>query len=471
MLTKEQQNAVDVVMSQQNGILAINAVAGSGKTHTAHNIIKAVQPKTGFYSAFNKAIVTDSKQKFGNLIDCKTFHALAYKYVQPSKSIEDLHYNTIKEDLPYEDKAVIIETLDNFFRSSSVDIQNYVETHCHNLELQGFIVHYANKMLDGEIPPTFNYLLKCLHLMLLHNEVQIDFDLLLYDEVQDVTSVTLEIFKLINAKRKVMLGDTYQNIYSFMDTVNAFEELKDVNLFKLTKSFRCNEDIADEVEKFGMKYLEDDFVFSGNEFIIPESQYKVAYISRTNAMLIERMYKLINQRQSFKLTRDIKDIFSLPTALLMASQGKPVFEKKYKYLEREYHKWQDVKKTYKTYFEYIVDITEDSLLESVSKMLLNFSQKGINIFKLRESVTNLIPNSNIILTTAHAFKGLEMDNVYIEDDLNNSVNRTILRMKELSRMVPDDPRNYLTKEQKEDLNTYYVALSRAKTGIVNVNYF
>jgi hypothetical protein len=63
-----------------------------------------------------------------------------------------------------------------------------------------------------------------------------------------------------------------------------------------------------------------------------------------------------------------------------------------------------------------------------------------------------------------------MDNVYIEEDLNSSVNRTIQRMKDLTTIVEGNPRLYLSKEQKEDLNTYYVALSRARTNITNVKY-
>ena len=60
--------------------------------------------------------------------------------------------------------------------------------------------------------------------------------------------------------------------------------------------------------------------------------------------------------------------------------------------------------------------------------------------------------------------------MFIEEDLNNSVNKTIQQIKELNTLVDDNPKLYLSKEQKEDLNTYYVALSRAKTNITNVKY-
>lgn len=819
MLTAEQQMVVDTVCStSDNRIIAVNSIAGSGKTSTGEAVIRAYKPKNGFYTAFNKAIVEDSKRRFGSLIDAKTVHALAYKYVKPTESIEDLNYLTIKENISYEDKAIIIDALDDFFRSSSVDIYEYATTKTNNEKLQELIANYASMMLEGKIPPTFNYMLKCLHIMLLHQEIEIDFDLLILDECltgesmiatstgdrsirsiyndltkgkevlvksfnqttelyefkkainplkslnrdvveikteglnklrctpnhkvltqrgyvqaqdikigkdyllldspqnqktklilnkdqyqivlgsylgdghldkrskfntyrikltqgekqlnylrwkasclqledtihpiksgytgksnvyqtaysktfvlpdslfdlvikdlnplglaiwfmddgskykinsnnftkeeneqlssmllerfgiknkviqeannffavhiqdekklievisnylhpdvyhkiynkipehtvpilsnqykcyggnvvtsitdigkqtvydfevednhnflcsnskyatkiivhncQDTTAVTLEIFKLINAKHKVMFGDKYQNIYSFMNTVNAFEELDDLNLLRLTKSFRCNPYIADLVDVYGKKYLEEDFVFVGNDDIKPENTFKVAYITRTNAMLIERMHNLLSEGQTFTLTRNVNEIFALPMALLNAANGKPVFDKKYKYLENEYKNFDQLRRNYRNFYEYINLIMEDSLLESVTKMLMNFANKRIDIYSLKNAVVKMQKerreNPNIVLTTAHAFKGLEMDSVFIEDDLNNSVNRTIQRMRELQPIVsaPEilDTRAFLSKEQKEDLNTYYVALSRARTAITNVGY-
>ena len=118
MLTKEQQAIVDTVCSHDNDsrIIAVNAVAGSGKTSTADAVTKAYNPSNGFYTAFNRAIVKDSEKRFGKMLQCKTIHALAYKYCKPSKSIEDLNYLTIKEPISYEDKALVIETIDDFFR-------------------------------------------------------------------------------------------------------------------------------------------------------------------------------------------------------------------------------------------------------------------------------------------------------------------------------------------------------------------
>ena len=288
---------------------------------------------------------------------------------------------------------------------------------------------------------------------------------------QDTTAVTLEIFKLMQANRKVMFGDKFQNIYSFMNTVNAFDELNDLNLIRLTKSFRCNPYVADIVEQFGTSYLEDDFMFKGNEDMnnAPKS---MAYISRTNAALIERMHELLNKGVTFSLTRHVNDIFALPIAVANAACGNVVYDKKYKYLETEYRKYSSSPKTFKSFYEHLIYTVDDVSITNTIKTLMSFANKRINIFKLKESVKNIRSNPNIILTTAHAFKGLEADMVYIEDDLNSSVNKTIQTIKDNITMFDNEftTDDFLTSSQKEDLNTYYVALSRARSGITNVNY-
>ena len=480
MLTQEQQAVVDTVCSanKNSPIIAVNSIAGSGKTATGNAVIRAYKPKNGFYTAFNKAIVKDSASRFGDLLECKTIHALAYKHIKPTREIEDLNYLTIKESMDYASKAIVIDTLDNFFRSSSTDIEEYVEEVIpHDEKLREVVVEYANKMLEGKIPPTFNYLLKCLHLMLANGELEINYDLLVLDECQDTTAVALEIFKLINANAKVIFGDKFQNIYSFMDTVNAFEELDNLHLLRLTKSFRCSPEIAAMVEAFGKKYLEADFQYKGNEEVKPEDEFKVAYLTRTNAALITRMYNLVQNNQSFKLTRSVNDIFALPMALLNAASGKPVYDKRYKFLQVEYNNYKNIQPNpYKSFYEYLMNTVDDVAVENTCNMLMMLMNKNINLYELKKQVASLKPDKNVILTTAHAFKGLEMNNVFIEEDLNISVRKSIDRLHEQLIMDDDcktllDARKYLSRDMKENLNTYYVALSRARTNLINVNYY
>lgn len=476
MLTEEQQLIVDEVCSSNNNdkIIAVNAVAGSGKTATSSSIIETYKPKNGFYTAFNKTIVTDSAIKFGHLLDCRTIHSLAYKYVKPKRKIEDLTYSTIKEDIEYLDKELIINTIDDFFRSSYLDINDYLNTIELEPLLQSLVIKYIDLMIENKIPPTFNYLLKHLHFLLVEKQVEIENDLLILDECQDTTAVTLEIFKLINANKKVILGDKHQNIYSFMNTVNAFDLLEDnINEFKLTKSFRCNESIANIVDKFGKQYLEDDFNYKGNENL-QDKNLTTAYISRTNSSLIERMYQLINEGKSFTTTRSINEIFAFPIALLNANYGNKIFDKKYKFLETEYTSWK-LSNSNISYFDYLLSIIDTITLKSAIKVLLKLKSSNINLYDLKNKVQNLKPNPNIILTTAHAFKGLEADICYIENDLNKRIEEVIYYINSTyHKNLYDNYKHYkftmLSKQHIEELNTYYVALSRARSTLLNVNY-
>lgn len=65
----------------------------------------------------------------------------------------------------------------------------------------------------------------------------------LLDEAQDTNPVTFDIFMRIPAKKKVIVGDKHQNIYSWRGAKNYLIH-KDFNVFYLTKTFRFGEDIA-----------------------------------------------------------------------------------------------------------------------------------------------------------------------------------------------------------------------------------
>lgn len=467
MLTKEQSHIVDTVVEGCNKVIAVNSIAGSGKTATAEAVIKTFNPRHGFYTAFNRAVVEEAQRRFGNYINAKTLHALAYSYVRPRK-VEEFTYSSIKEKVPYFIKSGVITHLDEFFRSKYIDIDEYLDTTRCTEEVKDLVKKYADKMLNKEIPPSFSFLLKCLHLMLYYKEIDINYDLFVFDEVQDVIPVTLEIFNLINADVKIVFGDKFQNIYSFMDTVNAFEELQDVYELKLTKSFRCCPNIAEQVEKYGKKYLENDFIYTGNNNLSKRDR-TIVYLSRYNATLINRIHYCITNNISFRTSKPLNTIFELPIALLNANAGKPVYSNKYKYLEHEYYNYLD-QTYYKRFFDYIINVVDDNNINYMIEIIRNMYSKGINIFELFSKAKELVDyDSNVTLSTIHTFKGLEADKVILEDDINNTINNIIYNNNINTNNISEH-RKILTKDVKEILNLYYVALSRARYEIENVRY-
>ena len=445
MLTQEQQDVVDAVNETTDKIITVQAKAGTGKSRTSKAVVEFLKPKTGFYTAFNKGIVEDSSKDLHNLIESKTFHALAYKYIRPSRPITCFSYHDIKEDLPYSAKKFIIESLDEFYRSSFSDLEAFLEEHCYQIpELHSLIIEYADAMLNNKVNPTFNYMLKCLHLMLLNGDISIDLDMIIYDEVQDCTAVTLEIFKLINAKKKLILGDKFQNIYSYMNTVNGFDLLTNTRELNLTKSFRCNPVIAEDVQSYGRKWLDTNFQFTGNENLTEEEDGSIVYLSRTNSAMIERMAKLLQTGQSFSTIRSIDDIFTLPITLIYAASGKPVSVYRYKYLEREYLKFTQ-QTQYTKFFEYCLRLNIEELSAAITA-LRKLSDLDINIFDLKNKAKEMKANKNIILSTTHAFKGLEMSTAVLDSGMAKSIKSE--------------------SATQQDFNLYYVAMTRAKNKLI-----
>lgn len=466
-LTEEQQRIVDVICSNPTKITAVNAIAGSGKTSTCNGIVNAYKPKHGFYTAFNVAIVRDSEKKFGNLIPCKTIHSLAYSYCKPKKQIRDLTYMDINLDLTIREKIKLIEDVDRFYRSKYDNIDDFIE-HDNPTSDKEDILLIADKMLNEELTPTFSFLLKKFHLMLVDKVIEPYYDLFTLDECQDLNGVMFEIFKNIQADNKVILGDKFQNIYSFMNTVNAFEEFSvhEIDEYHLTKSFRCRPEIAENVEKYGRKALSAMYSFKGNEDLTYDKYNKdnITFLCKLNSTLIKIMHSILSKGKRFNLIRSVDSIFEYPIALFIAANGKEVKSKKYKFLEELYEK-SKVRSRSK-FYEYLQkeDTDVDDTARHTAQVLEELEHKGINVFDLKNKVKEMEPNPNLTLSTVHAYKGLEADNILIHKDLYDAANKSLQAGKSDSDYpeYPDIFRETMEPKDKENLNLLYVAKSRAR---------
>ena len=454
--TPEQGDILDFIPDHE-GILLVSAGAGTGKSFMAKQIAAQLQPRTGLYTAFNKAIVKEGSHKFQGLnMECKTLHALAYHHVKPGE-LQDLSYTCIEEDVPYRIKYLVIDGINQFFVSASTDMYDFFEEHFQLEERRELLAElsckYVEKMLEGSVKPTFNFMLKYFHLLLEHGDVDCSYDLVILDEINDTTAVALEIFKLINAPKKLGLGETNQAIYQFLNLVDGFEELQGVPVMNLTQSFRCSAVIAKRIQTMMRKDVDEKFTFVGTDE--PVANGKSLYCTRTNAMIIKEIASCLESRQGFHLLRDIKEIFACPLALMSASQGKDPYQKKYKYLIDEYHNWQENRDRNQSFFEYLLEVTGDDEVESAVRLLMLLKKKHINLFKLYEDAKNAIPDPKYTIATVFTAKGLEYETVYIGDDLN----RTIEKIREKGGIKDlDDLVSY---------RCYYVACSRAGKNLEN----
>ena len=469
-VTQEQQNVIDAVCSNKkcDKIIAVNAVAGSGKTSTCVATVESFKPINGFYTAFNKGIVEDSKKKIGKLIPCNTIHSLAYKYANPThRNVRDLTYRDINENLSVKDKVALINAFDVFCRSKYTNLDEFLKVYPCTVDSE-YVLKYADLMLQGKIAPTFSFLLKKFHLMLIDEVIHPTFDLFIVDECQDLSEVMLEILKLIDADKKLILGDRYQNIYTFMNTVNAFDELDEdtLEIYPLTKSFRCRPNIAYDVEAYGKHGLHSEYSFKGNENLKVDkyNPSNITYLCKLNSSLIKQIHNHINQGKSFRLIRSVDSIFEFPLAMECAARGMDVYSPRYKYLQ-DYYKSHGFRSP--TEFLTTVSISEyfDEQTVNMAKLIMEFRNRGINLWNLRDKVKNMIPDNNYTLSTIHAYKGLEADNVIIDPDIYNQVAKLLGTV---TTQNIEDARLTMIDKEKETLNLMYVAKSRARYNLMQM---
>jgi superfamily I DNA/RNA helicase len=444
-------------MVTEDGIMLVEAGAGTGKSFMSRQIIKELHIRSGIYTAFNKAIVEEGVNRFaGTPIECKTLHALAYRYVKPSMPIKTFSYKCIEEKITYSEKRRIIEVLDTFFVSASTCMYEYFYEEFKNHPRAKFMATLAEKyvqsMADGDTNPTFNFLLKSLHLMMVEGTVEIKVDIVILDEINDVTAVSLEIFRLIKAPKKLGLGETNQAIYEFLNLVNGFEVLKnEATIKKFTQSYRCSVSVAQRIENKMRKVLDDTFRFIGTDK--PVTNNKTLYCTLTNAAIVDQIQRRLEEGKSFTLLRKPADIFAAPLAVLSASQGKKPYQSKFEYLLDvfEDYKAQD---HYKTYFKFLIAELDDEEINNAVKLLMRLSSENINLYEVYKDCKNVLPDKYYTISTVFTSKGLEYETVYIADDLNR-------------RFIKACEGELIPSETLTAIRCYYVATSRCGVNLYN----
>jgi len=455
--TPEQHDILDYI-PEHDGILLVSAGAGTGKSFMSERVTKLLQPKKALYTAFNKAIVTEGIDRFkGTNVECKTLHALAYKFVKPGQQIEDLTYTCITENISYKKKYEIIKAIDMFYVSASTDMHTFMELRYagddQGQQIIDLSIKYIEKMVNREINPTFNFLLKYFHLMLVEESVSCKYDLVILDEINDTTAVALEIFKLIDAPKKLGLGETNQAIYQFLNLVDGFEELSDVPLLNLTQSFRCSEEIAENIQSFMQKEVSKDFKFVGTDE--PVENGKSLYCTMTNALIINEICERLSVGKSFQLLRKPADIFACPLALMAVKNGKEPYQKKYKFLMDEYQNYQEQPKSKSGFFHYLLEHVDDVEIQNAVRLLMSFGKRNINLFDIYKRAKDTKSDPSYTIATVFTSKGLEYETVTIADDLNTKI--TSIR----------DNGGIKDEEDLVAYRCYYVACSRAGRNLYN----
>ncbi len=481
-LTPEQQAVIDF-----DNNMKVNAVAGSGKTTTLIELAKTRPTNSRIlYLAFNKSVRLEAEKRFAEAglrnVRVETAHSLAYKqaFNRQKYQLQPNGYQSFElverlemEAPPNKDNsfnyilAKHINQLAAYFCNSparkvlELDYLSTLDTKAQKFAEKFYeeIIHYTRtflaKMYRGEMPITHDFYLKQFQLQ----SPQLPFDYILFDEGQDASPVMLDVFLKQRAK-KVIVGDTHQQIYSWRYAVNSLEQV-DFPAFTLSTSFRFNPQIA----TLAMRFLDLKRLFSDYDDSLyikgvgrPESEASHAVLSRTNLSLLAAAIEQVIEKRAAKSIY-FEGNFSSYT---YADEGASVYDVLSLYQGRRKgirNKLLQKMKHFNELEDY-VEKTEDNEMGMLIEMVKKYEGKlpgYVNRLKGIHVPTEKRETADMIFSTTHRCKGMEYDLVTLTNDFITE---------EKIKKLQDEQKDKLDiKKLNEEVNLLYVAVTRARKQI------
>ncbi|MGA1941229.1 UvrD-helicase domain-containing protein [Arcobacter sp. YIC-310] len=494
--TKEQE---EIIFSKEPSF-KINAVAGSGKTTTLLEYAKQNRHLKTLYLAYNKSLQQSIQKKLSeyNLsnMSISTIHSLAYNKIEAYRYTlaHDLKVQVIERVLcsfeqtvnqrnnyyPIPEYIALMKDLVNFYCNSSLialDLK-LIENYKKQSDLSAKILELINKdtsrvlahlkhilssMKNKQIDATHDFYLKMFYL---NKKISsnLGYDLILVDEAQDISDVMIGIVESQNCRR-VYVGDSFQQIYSFRYAINALNKI-DLPSFNLTKSFRFSNEYAKDLqrrinslyEKNSTKPLNISGIDSKTSFhrncIDEDKQYTI--ISRSTFGLMQELVQHIHSDKKFYFEGGYNSY---------SFMNQTVYSIFYLKEKKNDKVTLDEIKDFESIYE-LEQFAKDTKNQDYLNIIKFINTYGDNIFdinkKIKDRLTTNKEEANIIFTTTHKSKGLEYNQVLMTNDF--------ITKKEIS-----NPKSKLSHLRiNEELNIYYVAATRVKKAIdlasLNLDY-
>lgn len=457
-LTIEQEQ----VMRAEVPTLKVEAYAGTGKTTTLVSFAK-MRPHARFlYVAFNKSIQMEAERKFPSNVKAKTTHALAFPqygnpYAKANMLVPGIRLTQLLQafNLPntkqnYQLVSDVMSTVNTYMASADEQIERKHlpsdEKKDKNIVPGDAVLQYARqtwqKMCNLDDPSLGMVHDGYLKLYQLSKPV-LNYDYILFDEAQDANPVTTALVS-VQKCRKVFVGDTHQQIYSFRGAHNALEQIKADETLYLTQSFRFGSNVANTANAIlsSLKGETRPLVgMKGEGRIGPVNKEQLyAVISRTNAFVFDEAISAVDRNQKIHFVGGVNGYnFEKieDTHNLFAGRVDRIRDP---YL-----------RSFGTFsaMEEFAEEADDKETKMLCRVVKKYGHRIPELLqRIRSEAVDDIARADIVLTTAHKSKGLEFDQVILNEDFMDI-------FEEDGKILPDH------KITPEEVNLVYVSATRA----------
>ena len=476
--TDEQNAIIDTITTGTEPLLVIEAVAGAAKSSTIVEAVKrryAINPRLkAEYTVFGSSNAEEARTEFGHSCQASTIHSKAYQAIVKPYGMKlpiasFMSWRDIPKSLniPFNLTSEAIQCVADFCVSSAMDLDSYNKSLEYPMTKAMYFV--VDKLLeavfDGKIRCTHSAYLKLYHILVMNGTIKLpELDILIADEAGDMTQISLDIFHKSPARQKVIIGDSGQSVFGFMNLVSAFDFYREEGIhLELSKSFRVNKEDAVLVEAFCRDTFSPDMSFKGMDYPEDKPIVTSAFITRTNSTLISKMIQLDAQGTPFRLSSKAKvsQMFLWPLALIYLKPGYTQHNKELSHLQADADNWGRSPALQQKYSlrQYILHHNEyNQAIQNANRLLMQYSPEEVITAK-DAADGHVHSNAPLTLLTAHTSKGLTFDSVTLADDLNLSVTKALLAR------VDEQ-----TQDDIETFKLYYIACSRHRLRLLNASH-
>jgi F-box protein 18 (helicase) len=455
LLTDEQQGVVDSAASE----LVVNAYAGTGKTTTLRAYAAARPQQRMLYLAFNKVTASEAAASFPPNVTCRTIHSLAYtavghRYRHKLGPLRASDIMRLYQGVTAAMAELLVQTLASYMVSADDSIAlEHVPADLALSDRQQFAGAarrlWTDMMDEGKSTPLpHDGYLKIYQLT--RPVLWRRHDVILLDEAQDTNPVTADIV-LRQRCGKVLVGDRHQSIYGFRGSINAMAIMPRAEAHYLTRSMRFGEPVA-RAATLLLQTMKDEthaITGMGRMSATPGQVDRLqpyAIISRSNASVFAQAVKAIDQSkvhfvggvQNYLLGKltDVHNIWS----------GRPDLVQ-----DAFYRDFGDIESLALHGRE-----TSDKEILSLVSVVREYraALPGL-IATVTGAACEQAGDADILLMTAHRSKGLEFDQVLLDDDFHDLVDKH------------GKPNKGVLDAQafEQEINLLYVGMTRARRAL------